>query len=615
MDRESAIIGNLVSIANGRIEATLRDSAGTYVSVGAERRFVGEIGSYVAMYEDKRHIIGEIIGVTLSIGSSGLEPQPMLVQIGLIGEIGSGRFRFGVSCMPHILSKVRLISPEDLAIMLSVSDSEIPDPDIPGQTRVQYLPIGRSVVFPDREVMVNMDKLFGFHFAVLGNTGAGKSNTIASIIQKIFRKTGHSARGAKFIIIDSNGEYGRAFSRLHDVNPDIHVKFMTAADEENEKNRLEIPVWALTADDWAILLNASERTQIPILQRAIDIARNFFGWSSNAAIKNHILASSLMGILNSSDTSPSKKDKIVAVLTGFYTEEINLMVRISGNYTLRDALTVSYGEMKEMERILDYLKKYIRPDVTDQAIPANQTVRYTMQQFYEAVTFATLYEGSISSQSIEAYTTPLVTRLQSLKDAQQGSVFTQTLCFSIEEYVLKLLAGNQVINIDISMLDDLSAEVVVKVLAKLLLDYLKQRSEKADMPINFIMEEAHRFVKENTDYGVLGYNIFERIAKEGRKYGFLLGISSQRPSELSKTVISQCSNFIIHRIQNPDDLKYISQMVPYINQNVISRLTYLQTGHALVFGTALNLPSLAQFDRADPQTDSDNAAISERWYV
>lgn len=615
MDRESAIIGNLVSIANGRIEATLRDSAGTYVSVGAERRFVGEIGSYVAMYEDKRHIIGEIIGVTLSIGSSGLEPQPMLVQIGLIGEIGSGRFRFGVSCMPHILSKVRLISPEDLAIMLSVSDSEIPDPDIPGQTRVQYLPIGRSVVFPDREVMVNMDKLFGFHFAVLGNTGAGKSNTIASIIQKIFRKTGHSARGAKFIIIDSNGEYGRAFSRLHDVNPDIHVRLMTAAGEENEKNRLEIPVWALTADDWAILLNASERTQLPILQRAIDIARNFFGWSSNAAIKNHILASSLMGILNSSDTSPSKKDKIVAVLTGFYTEEINLMVRISGNYTLRDALTVSYGEMKEMERILDYLKKYIRPDVTDQAIPANQTVRYTMQQFYEAVTFATLYEGSISSQSIEAYTTPLVTRLQSLKDAQQGSVFTQTLCFSIEEYVLKLLAGNQVINIDISMLDDLSAEVVVKVLAKLLLDYLKQRSEKADMPINFIMEEAHRFVKENTDYGVLGYNIFERIAKEGRKYGFLLGISSQRPSELSKTVISQCSNFIIHRIQNPDDLKYISQMVPYINQNVISRLTYLQTGHALVFGTALNLPSLAQFDRADPQTDSDNAAISERWYV
>ena len=113
----------------------------------------------------------------------------------------------------------------------------------------------------------------------------------------------------------------------------------------------------------------------------------------------------------------------------------------------------------------------------------------------------------------------------------------------------------------------------------------------------------------------LGYNIFERIAKEGRKYGFLLGISSQRPSELSKTVVSQCGNFIIHRVQNPDDLKYISRMVPYINSNMIERLTYLQTGNALVFGTAINIPTLTRFDQARPATDSENAKITEKWYI
>ncbi len=88
-----------------------------------------------------------------------------------------------------------------------------------------------------------------------------------------------------------------------------------------------------------------------------------------------------------------------------------------------------------------------------------------------------------------------------------------------------------------------------------------------------------------------------------------------RESELSKTVVSQCSNFIIHRVQNPDDLQYISRMVPYVNQGMIERLTYLQTGHALVFGTAINLPTLTKFEEASPKPDSENAKISERWYV
>ena len=92
-------------------------------------------------------------------------------------------------------------------------------------------------------------------------------------------------------------------------------------------------------------------------------------------------------------------------------------------------------------------------------------------------------------------------------------------------------------------------------------------------------------------------------------------ISSQRPSESSKTVVSQCSNFIIHRVQNLDDLNYISKMVPYINRSILDRLTYLQTGNALIFGTAINLPTLTKFDVAKPNTDSSNARIFEHWYI
>ena len=173
---------------------------------------------------------------------------------------------------------------------------------------------------------------------------------------------------------------------------------------------------------------------------------------------------------------------------------------------------------------------------------------------------------------------------------------------------------NQIVRVDISQMDDESAEVIVKVLSKLMLDYLRMQDRKAQKPINLIIEEDQRFMMGQMVYGVLGYNIFERIAKEGRKYGLLLGISSRRPSELSKTVVSQCSNFIVHRIQNPDDLMYLSHMVPYVTQGIINQLTYLQTGTALVFGTAINLPALTKFEGANPGTDSSSADISEIWY-
>ena len=293
---------------------------------------------------------------------------------------------------------------------------------------------------------------------------------------------------------------------------------------------------------------------------------------------------------------------------------MSLSSKIDDDTNLQNAIKVNYGQLADAEKIMKHLNKYIRNDIGD-LLPRSKQVAYSIQDFYQAVQFATLYEGSISSQRIQEYTSTLVSRLQALQDGIQGKILTKTNFHSMDDYVASILGENQVVNIDVSLLDDASAEVVTKVLAKLLLDYLKGNEQKADMPINFVIEEAQRYVRNETSYGPIGYNIFEKIAKEGRKFGLLLGISSQRPSELSKTVVSQCSNFIIHRVQNPDDLQYIQKMVPYINQGIIERLTYLQTGHALVFGTAINLPTLTKFPEADPKTDSDNAKISEKWYI
>lgn len=611
-------IGRITSVGINGVVVDVNSDLGNYINTIDGILFIGEVGSYVSIYEIGRTIIAEIIGVDEKVQSANVNElarpnSKRQIYLNLLGEIVGDKFCFGVSKMPLIFSTVYMISQKELITMLEVGEEEIRVSEETDSTRKILLTIGKSVVFPDYEVKVNIDKFFGFHFAVFGNTGSGKSNTIAKILQNIFEKQNYSAKGAKFVIIDSNGEYNKAFSKLNELNSNIKHSLMST-DEVGEK-KFEIPVWALSADDWATLLHASEKTQIPVLKRAIDIARIFYNCEvDDVNIKNHILASTLLGIIQSSDTSPSKSDKLKAIVTKFKTNDISMSSIIKDDKTLGDLIGINYGSMIDEAGVISFFMTFLNAqEISDNILKA--MVPYSLSDFIKAVEFATLYEGSISSQRIQEYTSTLMTRLQSLQDGVQGRIFSKTEFNTVEEYIKSLLGENQIVDLDISSLDDSSAEVVTKVLAKLILDYLKGGEVKAETPINFIIEEAHRFIKNDTNYGVIGYNIFERIAKEGRKFGMLLGISSQRPSELSKTVVSQCSNFIIHRVQNPDDLQYLSKMVPYVNNNMIDRLTYIQTGNALVFGSAINLPTLTQFDQANPATDSGNAKISEKWYI
>ena len=607
-------IGKITAIDSNTIIAELYNTIGNYLNTFDGIRFVGEIGSYVSIIELDRKIIAEIISVEdKNFVSSKPISKPLdirFVKLSLIGEIHNNKFTFGVSKMPLLFSEINIITENDLHSMLDI-DLEEKEIVNGNNSRLLSLNIGNSVVFPDYSVNVNIDSFFGFHFAVFGNTGSGKSNTVARILQNIFQRKNYSAKGAKFLIFDSNGEYGKALESINDINPEISYKYFSCDTEKD--NHFEIPAWALSADDWAVLLHASEKTQLPVLHRAVDIAKVFYDKENHDdKVKNHIIASTLMGIINSSDSSPSKSDKLRAIVSRFYTNEINRDTPI-GTGNLGRYINSDFGKLDYITQVSDFLQQFIRNDADNLNI--RKEVPYDLTEFSEAVQFATLYEGSISSQRIQEYTSTLGTRLQAIADSEEGKIFVKTNFETVNDYIVNLLGNNQILNLDISILDDSSSEVITKVLTKILFDYLRKIPNKADIPVNIIIEEAHRFVKENSYNGALGYNIFERIAKEGRKYGLLMGISSQRPSELSKTVVSQCSNFIIHRVQNPDDLSYISKMVPYINKSILDRLTYLQTGHALVFGTAINLPTLTKFDVANPRTDSSNAQISKHWYI
>lgn len=495
----SRTIGRLVSVGPKGVVSEILDGLGSQVTTRDGVRFIGEVGSYVCIHELGRTVIGEITG-------AGEEPdweewnhddtkarKPIgkrRVYISLIGEIQSGKFSFGVSKMPLLYDEVDIISSDDLALIFNGTDYlEITDGSM---SKLKRLGIGQSVIFPEYEVTVDINNFFGHHFAVFGNTGAGKSNTLAVILQKIFKKQNYAAKGAAFVIFDTNGEYENVVHTISKVNSDINTRSVCATDEMVDI-KLEIPVWSLTVEDWAILLHASEKTQLPILRRAIWIAKAFCSADQNSShlgqinnLKNHILATALLGVINSSDTSPSKADKLKAVLEIFHTDEISVATDVKvpnqkSTRTIGDLIKVIYGQINGLEALIKHLSSFRDLDISSiHDYLRNQTCLYDFHDFSKAVELATLYEGSIGSSRIQEYTSTLITRLQGLEESVAGKIFTKTSFKSTSAYIENMLGqDNQIIRVDISQMDDESAEVIVKVLSKLMFDYLRMQDRKA----------------------------------------------------------------------------------------------------------------------------------------
>ena len=173
----------------------------------------------------------------------------------------------------------------------------------------------------------------------------------------------------------------------------------------------------------------------------------------------------------------------------------------------------------------------------------------------------------------------------------------------------------QIINFNINYVDDRFAKTLTKIYSKLFFEYSKNLKRRASLPIHIILEEAHRYVQNDSDIDVIGYNIFDRITKEGRKYAVMLGLISQRPSELSTTALSQCSNFLIFKMLHPTDVEYIKQMIPNITVEVIKKLKLLQPGTCIAFGSGFKIPSLIKLDMPNPAPSSSSCDISNAWFI
>ena len=212
------------------------------------------INLHVIMDDGKRQIIGEVIDITDNVA-----------KINLLGEMIDGKFVFGVIVKPSFSSKVNIISKEKIPMIIGVEDYK--------ENVDLYL--GNSPIYNGIKIGVNINSFFANHFAILGSTGSGKSCGVARIIQNIFAKQQYVPYRASLFIFDAYGEYHAAFKEIAKINPDISFKAYTTNLHFSESEILRIPLWLLSVDDIALLLEAEKPSQLSIIEKALKLVNIF----------------------------------------------------------------------------------------------------------------------------------------------------------------------------------------------------------------------------------------------------------------------------------------------------------------------------------------------------
>ena len=538
------------------------------------------------------------------------EVNDEIIKIRFLGEFIGNKYISGVIRKPVLLSKIRQINDEELQSLM-------------GSYNDKTFILGQSAIYKGHTVYVDINDLLSNHMAIFGNSGSGKSCGVARMVQNLFSNPEFIAYNANIFIFDAYGEYKTAFSKLNELNPNYSYKFITTNPTDATDQRLSIPVHLLTLDDMTLLLQVSSHTQIPIIERALKLAKVFADVSDEATMyKNHLIAKALLAILFSNETTKEKKNEVFQVIQVCHTKEFNFDTDIPGvGYTRKfsDCFEIdSHGNFGESVLINEYILKFINDDLEGKI--SAKPVYYTLKDFASALEFTLISEGFLHNEAIRDDASILKVRLNSILNSNVGTYFNYPNYITLDQYIASLVATPnrkkaQIININLEDMDDTYAKVLVKIYARMFFEFAKSRTQRASIPFHLFLEEAHRYVSKDADTFLLGYNIFERIAKEGRKYGVLLNIISQRPVEISDTVISQCSNFLIFKMTHPKDIEYIRTMLPNISQDVIEKQKVLQPGNCVGFGGAFKLPMIIKLEMPNPMPYSTNCNVNERWKI
>jgi DNA helicase HerA-like ATPase len=561
----------------------------------------------------------------------------------------SGAVRYelsrGVVAFPSVGDQVLIPTPLQVEAIVGARDDD---------KRVR---IGASPMASNAAIMVDPDKLFGRHLAVLGNTGSGKSCTVAGLIRwsmeaadnaiKVAGKTG--VPNARFIVLDPNGEYAKAFSDRGDELRLFRVPPVGAGERP-----LDVPAWLWSGHEWTAVAHAQPGAQRPLLMQGLRElkAGQTEGVPREAMIRRYLGSYSIRisALLNigtqafagtprarfecarlletiASDCSqfagevPDPTSTTLAAVAGTTNGVVN--GRRSGNY-FND---FSIVDLETVRSALDTLAATL-PEV-GHAVPINEDA----PTFFDVNILAEHLDRVATEQggNLAGFIATLGLRIRGmLADQRLGAVIAHDPPTSFDTWLKDYVGDNgasngQVAVVDLSLVPSEIVHIVVSVLARLIFEslqrYRRNHPQGKTLPTVLVLEEAHTFVRRGKDDDgpassptQLCREVFERIAREGRKFGLGLVLSSQRPSELSPTILAQCNTFLLHRIVNDTDQNLVARLVPDNVGGLLRELPSLPSRQAVLLGWATPIPVLVEIDEL-PDAQRPQSADPDFWKV
>lgn len=664
---ENLRIGTVDFISPDEVKVLLDIEAPESVALnaGGVRPFP-RVNGYVLMPVDDGFLVGQIEWLTIErsafpkrrgVQDFGLIdlPYPLrkmsLNPLGTLrknsGEKESYNFHRGADTLPSLGSAVLLPTDKQLHSIVESGD----------QRRVK---IGTSPLAGNAEVSIDPDRLFGRHLAVLGNTGSGKSCSVAGLIRWSIesaqaKPTTNSVPNARFIVLDPNGEYSRAFNS-EDKTLKLDVKLFKVSPKEGEK-QLKLPLWFWNSAEWVSFTQATAKTQRPILKRALrEIKSGRLDFSDKSKEQQKLalrryLSSVLIttqGDLNSGSirTEATKFgyklnvvcDDLTQKQTDFPEQKLNAVVS-----AIQTALTASFKSFveKQTSKTVEYYSAFTEQQVNtiiDGLKDSLGTLGGIIYQSgpdedvpipFSGANLADHLQIIAEQENVSQYVEFLVSRIRTLlADVRMKTIIGDQLDITLQQWLDDYLGKKDLHNgsltiIDLSLVPSEIVHVVTAVTARQIFDALQRyrRIHEVALPTVLVMEEAHTFIKryrddtDNHDAATICCQVFERIAREGRKFGLGLVLSSQRPSELSPTVLSQCNTFLLHRISNDRDQELVHRLVPDNLRGLLRELPSLPSQNAILLGWASELPLLVKMNDLPKQHQprSDDPDFWDVW--
>lgn len=679
-------IGKIISVEYDKFRVRLFNSArNSTVNIAGKVYYFGNIGSYLKTVNSTgEYIFCEVVSIIDWVGKENQvysafnldSSREMIIKP--IGTLDDDGFKMGVGIFPQLYSDVEIVTDKDLDKILRTKPVDC------GEGVHTSINIGWSKNLINYPISLNIDKLFQIHTAVLGNSGSGKSNTIAHILHEIYRKRENEALGAKTIIFDANGEYPNAFGAESNLSESIKAVFYKPNIEKGEKGykAFQLPYYLMNLDEWLSFLMASERTQKPFWDNVLQLCYKFykiFNAKTEEDVKRFVnyvkwkLHLVLLNIVTRIDSDTSKmtaakgaisalhkacasnlgdnvseeikkdfldfldicddlcvvnygnnNDSLVNALKLFVGDDELKYVYLNPEYNNRGGLEGYEGKLSQDRKDQSFVQIDEKGALEIDSLNLKTGEYFDYSYLKTAVEIVLIEEEARGNLRIRDFISTLISRLDFfLNNKECDFMKVNSHQFANDEEYLKEVFGitdgeelkHQLITIDSSEVGTDILELMTSVVSRMIFDYRKKRTGEArhEAPIHLILDEAHRYIHKDANY-IMRENIFEKIAREGRKYSLYLVISSQRPSELSQTVLSQCGNYIVHRIQNEVDMKYVYSVLPYFSEDYLSKIKQAVPGEALIFGNCVPMPLMVKVEEAVPAPDSKNCDVSKEWY-